>query len=369
MLLPIQRLKLDLMTAGLSVTPQAAAELSLHDPTRPLTLADYATTSGITLRLREDIWLNAPIRAHNPNFVSASPRNRLDHVDGRYIIRGEGEDLWEPAAPLPVPDYYNRRNASDEPYTDYAITHADRVRISPIQGCGIVCTFCDLPYRSGYRRRRIDGLVDSVGCALSDAALPARHVLISGGTPKAEDHGYLRTVFAAVARRFPACHIDIMMSPMEGLLDLHELREIGIHGLAVNLELWNRDLAKRLMRAKHDLGIDHYLDFIARAVAALGPGRVRSLILIGLEPPEDTLRAVLELASRGCDPVLSPFRPDPATPLRNHSVPSIALLEHVYLESLKIVARFPAVRLGPRCIPCQHNALAFPDGSNAFYWS
>ena len=361
-----QLTKLRLMTEGVSITRAAAHVLSLHETNRPLTLADYATTSGVTLQLDPDIWVNAPILAYNPNFVSSAPSFTLD-VEGHSDLVVRNHEIVLPVKPLPVPDYYNERNSSDEFYTSYAITHADRVRISPIEGCGMVCTFCDVPYKAKYRRRRIDGLIDAIGRALADDALPARHVLISGGTPRAEDNDFLKTVYLTVATTFSELEVDIMMVPTPGLLDLPVIYDAGIHGLALNLEIFNPEIAKRVMRAKHDLGLPYFLSFIEDAVVQFGPGRVRSLLVAGLEPLEDTLKGVEELAKRGCDPVLSPFRPDPATPLRNQPVPSAAFLTRLYLESLEIVARYN-VKLGPRCIPCQHNTLTFPDGSGAYYY-
>jgi hypothetical protein len=364
-----ERVKLLLMTEGVTVTSRAREELSLHQPDRPLTLAEYATTSGITLSLEGEVWVNAPIALHNPNFVSDDAPNVLDFEESQYFIRS-GESRI-PAKPLPVPDYHDELNSSEERYTTYAASHADRVRISPIEGCGIVCTFCDLPYEFRYRRKRVDGLVDSVQRAIDDKALPAKHILISGGTPSLDqdDMNFMNTVYRAVAERFSSFPVDIMMVPLPGLLDLGSLKAAGIHGLSINLEIYNRELARKVMRAKYDLGLDYYLDFIEKAVTIFGPGRVRSLLLVGLEPAEDTLKAVHELARRGCDPVLSPFRPDPSTPLRNHPVPGIDLLEQVYVESLNIVASYPGVKLGPRCIPCQHNTLTFPDGSSDYYFS
>ena len=90
--------------------------------------------------------------------------------------------------------------------------------------------------------------------------------------------------------------------------------------------------------------------------------------MVGIEPMEATLQAVEELAMRGCEPVLSPFRPDPATPLRDESPPSATFLEEIYVRSVEIVERHNA-KLGPRCIPCMHNTLTFPDESGYYYWS
>ncbi len=285
------------------------------------------------------------------------------------MVRSQGQTFS--ARPIPVPDYDCEKNSSEEPYTSYAITHTDRVRISPIEGCGMVCTFCDLPYEFRYRRKRIDGLVDSVQRAIDDKALPAKHVLISGGTPKSgkSEIDFLQTVYLTVASTFPDLDVDIMMVPLPGLLDLKTLREAGIHGLSINLEIYNQEISKKMMRAKYELGLQYYLEFIEDAVTEFGPGRVRSLLIVGLEPLEDTLKGVRELAVRGCDPVLSPFRPDPVTPLKHYPVPTVEMLERVYLESLEIVSSYPSVKLGPRCIPCHHNTLTFPDGSDVYYYS
>lgn len=80
-----------------------------------------------------------------------------------------------------MPEYHDERLPTGRPITDFAITHTDRVRISPIQGCSFVCTFCDLPYDKRYEKMPIEGLIDSIRRALEDQVLKAHHVLISGG--------------------------------------------------------------------------------------------------------------------------------------------------------------------------------------------
>ncbi len=353
---PVHRLKIDLFATGIAVTEAAVTRLSGVNGTRPLTLADYASTSGITLRLPGDVWVNAPIHKHNPNFVTA-PLHTLD-VDGSgFVVRGDSGEVQ--AVPIPVPDYYAEANEDGDPYTSYAITHSDRVRISPVEGCAIACRFCDLPFEYRYRTKSARGLVDSVARALRDQALPARHVLISGGLPRPADYQWLRDIWAAVPAAFPSIEVDIMMVPAPGLLVPKELRAAGIAGLSINMEMWNQELAAKLMPGKARFGRERWLTLVEEAVSEFGLGRVRSLLLVGIESVEDTLRAVDALAERGCDPVLSPFRPDPSTPMRNESPPSAEALVEVWERSMEIVHRH-GVRLGPRCVPCMHNTLTFP---------
>lgn len=363
MLTPVQDLKIRLMTDGMEVTPVALRRLQRGDEERPVTLADYASTSGISMALEGDVWANVPITAHNPNFVERPP-HVLDVAGSGYVVRSG--DLEVRAEPVPVPDYHSRTNRWGEAYTSYAYSHTDRVRISPIEGCGVICKFCDLPFEYRYRTKRIEGLVDSVRVALEDEALPAKHVLISGGTPKKSDHGYLQETYRAVLSAFPDTPVDIMMMPVDGLLDLDELGRLGVNQLSINIEMFNEELARKVMPAKARAGIQSYLDFIEGAVQQLGPGSVRSLILVGIEPEEDTLRGVEALAARGAEPVLSPFRPDPKTPMAGHAPPTVEQLRRVYLRSVEVAARY-GVKLGPRCIPCMHNTLTFPDDSGHYF--
>jgi 2-iminoacetate synthase ThiH len=288
----------------------------------------------------------------------------LDCLGDQFFIRGK--NLEVPVNPLPVPGYHDQRLPSGRLITDFAITHTDRVRISPIQGCSYVCTFCDLPFDKRYETMPIEGLTQSVRRALEDPVLPAHHVLISGGVPKDEDWPWLNEVYEEVAASFPDVNIDVMMVPVPGRFHVNHLHEIGINALFLNLELFSEEAARKIMPRKLRLGMKTYLEIIENAVETFGQGRVQSVLLVGLESLEDTLRGVQALAERGCDPVLSPFRPDPGTPLKNHPPPSAELLQEVYLLSLKIADR-EGVKLGPRCIPCMHNTLAFPDDSGLYH--
>jgi hypothetical protein len=158
------------------------------------------------------------------------------------------------------------------------------------------------------------------------------------------------------------------MAPAKGLLDPKFLKDVGIHGLSINLELYNPEVARRKARGKANIGLENYLRFIESCVDTFGPGKIRSLLMVGIEPMEDTLQGVQALAERGCDPVLSPFRPDPKTPLRGETPPSVELQKEVYQRAQDIVEKYHPVVLGPRCIPCQHNTLAFPSPVDSYYY-
>lgn len=352
---PSEKLKLGVLSEGVEILPDALTYITERNGDRPLSPADYASTSGIILELADGVWVNAPIATYNPNFVE-KPQFVLDFYEDGLVVRGNG---WESSAKFWLPPkYHDECNEHGIPYTSYAFTHADRVRISPIEGCALTCKFCDLPYEFRYRKKDVAGLVDAVRRALNDEIQPAGHVLISGGTPRPDDYEYLQECYEQVIRTFPSVPVDIMMVPMKGLLDVQHLHDIGVNELSINLEIFNREIARKVMRRKFDQGLSHYLDFLETSAAILGRGKVRSMLMVGLEPMEDTLAGVEAIALRGCVPVLSPFRPDASTPMRDVKPPTSAYLEEVYLRAHEITQRLGAP-LGPRCIPCGHNTLTF----------
>jgi len=349
-----EQLKFGLLASGIAIAPAAQDYIDRENGGRAMTPADYASTSGIILSLENGVWVNAPIERYNPNFVGGDAFVLDLDPGGRLRVQGEGLEsaarFWLP------PAYHGKSNAAGEPFNSYAHTHGDRVRIAPIEGCAMACHFCNLPYEFRYRRKSVAGLVESVAVAASDPVQPAHHVLISGGTPRAEDFEYVQEVYEAVATGFPQLHVDVMMVPADGLLDVAWLDQIGIAEISINLEIFNRDIARRIMRRKADQGVDRYLDFLEEAAEVMGPGRVRSMLMVGLEPIEDTLAGVEAIAARGCVPVLSPFRPDPATPMAAAPVPDRQRFEEAYLRG-KEIAHAHDVALGPNCVPCTHNTL------------
>lgn len=350
-----EELKFHLLADGVQLTPAAYAYIATRNRSTSLTPADYASTSGVILELEDEVWVNAPIAEHNPNFVDA-PACTLDVADGALVVTGHGKRsrawFWLP------PALHDETTPSGETYTSYGFVHTDRLRISPIEGCAFTCKFCDLPYEFRYRTKTIEGLIETVERALVDPVQPAAHILLSGGTPRPDDYGYLKDCYAAILERFSTVGVDIMMVPMPELIDVEELDRLGVDGLSLNVEIHNRELARSLMRRKHDHGLDPYLEFIRHAADRLGPGRVRSMLVVGIEPLEDTLAGVRAIAERGAVPVLSPFRPDPSTPLRSWAPPTAAQLREAYVRSLEIT-RDLGVPLGPRCVPCSHNTLTF----------
>ncbi|MEW6408312.1 MAG: radical SAM protein, partial [Patescibacteria group bacterium] len=355
MLNKLELLKIDLMAHGMGVSERAKQDLT-QDGKIPLSLFEYATTSGIPLRIQDsDIYVNSPFAE---DFCKGA-NWQLDSRDREFFIVKGGEE--QRVEPVSLPSYFNTR------WSQFAMSHTDRVRISPIAGCSFSCEFCDLSRTPEYQKKSVENLIESVRVALNDPVLPARHVLISGGNPKPQDESYMDEVYERVTKAFDV-PVDIMMVTRRDVSYVDKLYSWGVNELSVNLELFNPQIADRMIVGKNKIGREGYFRFLERAVEVYGRNKVRSILLVGLEPLEDTLRGVEALAQRGVSPVLSPFRPSPKTPLAHLSPPTAQQLAEVYEKSREIAEKHK-VKLGPSCIPCHHNTLTFPDGSDFYKYS
>lgn len=348
-----QRLKFRLLAEGMAISPAARLRLDELRGERDLTPADYASTTGLILRLEDEVWVNAPIADHNPSLV-VTPRTGLEVISDSFVLCGG--DLESAAKVCLPPLYHGRKLSTGRPANHFAFTHADRVRLAPIGGCTMRCKFCNIPYEDPYETKSVDDMIEVLELAFTDPLQPARHVMISGGTPSPRDVPYLRTVYERILGAYPHRHVDIMMVPVPGLLDLPRLKDLGLHELSINVELFNAEIARTLMPQKSGHGLRAYLDCIREAVRILGPGKVRSMLLVGLEAPADTMQGVREILEAGAIPVLSPFRPSMSTPLRDVTTMSASAYEEFFLGATEL-AQSAGLHLGPSCPPCTHNTL------------
>jgi hypothetical protein len=328
----------------------------------PLTIHEYATTGGVTLRMG-DVFLNAPF---DDWYCDRSEALLAVGAGGGLAVRYAGREV--PCEVLPLPGYLGQKNRLGELVSATTMSHGDRIRVSPISGCTLDCRFCDLPALR-YTRHSAEQVLASIEVAKLDQNLPAHHLLISGGSPGPAHFDWFDDVVCTVAAG-AGLPTDVMMSPREGSLDyIERYVRAGVTGFSFNLEVYGEQRALEIMPRKHTRSTPHMARTIDAALSALGrDGRVRSIVIIGLEDVEPTLAAIDFIASLGADPVLSPFRPAQKTDLERWEPPTEAYLRKVYSAALDIAATYD-VRLGPRCIPCQHNVLVMPDRSGDYWYS
>jgi len=360
-------LKLQLMQNGAIFSAEARKHMC-RSRFGLITFSDYATTGGVVAVLDERVYVNIPVKFQNTPFSV--------HNDGENMVLLYNKKRIDVSfRVIPPPKYAldNTRLEDGTPVRELVMTHADRTRISPVHGCAYHCSFCTCN-ASLYKEISVAQLDQAFNTALNDPYNKPRHVLISGGTPNAEERSYrwLNEVYRHFPRNYPQYDFDVMLSPRGMLpkMDSDEdykdfltfLRdECGVKTMSVNLELYNDSLRERFIPDKAALGKNNYYRFIRLAVELFGSNNIRSSLVVGLEPKEDTLHGVSALLDCGCMPVLSAFVPAPGTDMANYPAPTVEfLMDTVYMANT--MAETAGLCLGPICKPCTHNSISVEDG-------
>lgn len=361
-------LKIRLMQSGAVFTEKARSHMP-RGKFGHVAFADYATTGGIVVVVAESFYANVPVRFENTPFC-------IDWTEDAFVLKKEGAVLPVSIAIRPVPQYAldNVRLEEGTPVRELVMTHADRLRISPVHGCNFHCQFCTCNNQR-YWEVPVEKLDQAVQMALGDPNNHPRHILISGGTPREEEssYDYLNRVYYFFPHKYVDYEFDVMLSPRgrhagqsdendyeDFLKYLHE--DCGITTMSINLELYNENLRKKYIPEKYAIGKEQYLLFIRKAVAVFGEGKIRSSLVTGLEDKEDTLAGVRELAACGCIPVLSAFVPAPGTFMERYPKPEADFVLEIVHEAAEIVRNNHTV-LGPLCRSCTHNSLTEESGS------
>ena len=353
-------LKTHCLATGIQVEAGALDVLSHHGEL-PLTVHEYATTGGVTLKIG-DVFVNAPF----DDWFSDRSEATLAHDDNGFVVRFRNHEIATEV--LPLPGYLDAVNDRGEAVTATTMSHCDRIRVSPITGCYLDCGFCDFPALR-YTRHDAAEVLASLEVAKADRNLPAHHVLISGGSPGPKHYEWFDDTLVKIIEG-AGLPVDVMMSPRDGSLDhVHRLIAAGAGGFSFNLEVFGADAASTIMPRKHLRSTPHLARTVEAAVSGVGSqGRVRSLVIVGLDQWQDTLDAITFLCSLGCEPVLSPFRPARDTRLERWEPPTEKFLLDIHEAAIEIAAT-QGLLIGPRCIPCQHNTLVIPDGTPNYWYS
>lgn len=340
-------IKANLFEKGIKITPEAKAILDTKSDI--WLMDDYITCSGVTLHFDNEFITAGSDENSNYELIAKDDKLYLKTPDNAIIET----DVITP------PDYMKDEIVIEgKTITVYVNTYTDRVRLQLISGCANKCKFCNAT-EFKYEFNSISGLEKALHIALSQSDV--RHVLISSGSVKKADLEKITEMYDYFGNKYSNLNLDIMMTPRgftsytdstqyEGYIK--HLKDSGISGLSINMELNNPEYLKKYCPEKAAIGQNNYLKFIELAVKIFGKDNVRSLLIVGLEPLEDTLKGVEKLAKIGCNPVLSPLFPYGEA----NFPPNAELFIKSKEESEKICKKYN-ISMGPLCKPCSHNVL------------
>ncbi len=342
-------LKIMLLCRGISISPAAMTYLTLNGD------MDYEEFSAVTLWLKDDVWVTAP---YGNILYNLSPFTiDYDSVSLQLILNYFGKSLL--ITDVQKKDtYYDCKTRQDHYMSEIMYIGLDRLRIFFRNGCyfrekGSACKFCDLV---GTKNNfTIEEIYEAFEKYKTYSQI--KHYLIGGGSD-APDSGYNRIIeLADYIKRETNKPIYVMCLPCSDEHTLLQMKEAGVTEIAFNIEIFNRNYAKLLMPGKGAIPYQVYLDALEKAVTIWGnTGRVRSVILIGIDEEKTLLSGIEQLCKIGVAPILSYLQPLSDTPMEHYIGLSESEVQSLYYKILEICQKYN-IELGPECSLCQSNVI------------
>ena len=343
------RIKILLLCRGISITPEAWEYAARAGG------ADWEEFGAVTVRLLGKYWITAPCREP---WYDLSPMELALSPDGAsYVLRCYGRELF-PVELMPADPRGDLQTAGGHALKDIVYLSPDRLRVYHRNGCalqsaGVGCKFCDL---FGVEE---DFSFQEIREALSHywREPRVRHFLIGGGSdlPPGRWDGVL--ALAEYLHAHSEKPIYLMSQPISDPALLRRLRDAGVTEVAFNIEIFDRELAARVMPGKARNTAEDYCRALENAVRLWGrSGAVRSAVLLGFDDPEHFAQGIGMLCGMGVAPILSVFRPCPGTPLAGYMLPDERSVLDCF-ETAERICRRAGLQLGPSCQACQNNTV------------
>jgi len=256
-------LKFELLTSGIQISDQAKDYVKAAK--RPLRTRS-GSSGGLDLILPNNIHVNVPV---DESFASQSVLI-LDTLSEGLVIR-RGEDILSPVVLQTLPKYYSMHTSDGVPMVKVGqMCSGDRFCYGMT---GPYCWFWKSERRCKYcsiglnktrdaARKTIEELLETLEQAISDPVIPARHILIGGGTTEGEDMGAILAsdLCKAIKERFNiSCYVMISAPLRNEYIDL--LYDSGADELGMNLEFYSDAAWEEMIPGKNRyIGKKRYLE-------------------------------------------------------------------------------------------------------------
>jgi radical SAM protein (TIGR04043 family) len=139
-----------------------------------------------------------------------------------------------------------------------------------------------------------------------------RQMVMTTGTSAGADRGakHLCKCVRAVKGAVPELPIQVQIEPPVEMSWIDALRDAGADAIGIHIEALDQDVRERWTPGKATVSLERYEEAWARALAAFGPNRVSTYLLVGLgEDPDELVHGAERLIERGIYPFVVPYRP------------------------------------------------------------
>ena len=369
-------LEIDLFCKGMRIDPSCA----LVEDGRGVSRTRAGLGSGLELVLPgslKNIWMNVPVEE---DFARASPYRLVKSGPG-YWVEDDRARLRYPVRIPPEPAWYARPTSSGTPMRRIGVLQGTYLGIYISNSClfwysnpSMHCRFCTTGANVGVNEVALKGLEDVVEvCRAAREESGVTFVHFNSGYSK-RCHEEAAPFVKAVKERVGGL-IGLQLMPSRDLSVYDRLIDLGVDHFSFCYEFQNPEYFARYLPGKEaTLGQQAFFDALEYTARKLGKGAVSGEIIAGVEPIEDTLRAIDYITGVGAFPTVCIFRPVIGSDMERHPSPRYEdmriVFQHVYDACRRNripIGLAPNLEVSLICQPDDTRYLASPGVSTWMY--
>ena len=325
-------LELDLFCKGMKIDQSCDLE---HDA-RMVTRTRAGLGSGLEIIIPahpEDIYMNVPLLE---KFVKDSLYTLIKR-DGRYIITKEAADVAVIRLPR-QPAFYTQKTRNGTLMSRVGTMQGTYLAIYPAQVCGywkpedkVNCRFCSTGLNVGVSEegeKRVQDVVETAIAAKKQEGVTFVH--FNTGYYDGNELDIVEPYVKAIKEE-TGLLVGVQCPPCKELSKYNKLKALGVDHLSFCFELYNPEYFQKYCPGKHKtLTQQAFFDAMEYASKLWGKGRVSGEIIAGIEPIEDTLKAIDYITSVGAFPTICVFRPTLGTEMEDYPSPKFEDMAKIF---------------------------------------
>jgi hypothetical protein len=319
-------LKIALFCRGLRIGPGC----NLEEDARFLSRTRAGLGSGLDLVIPgelKDLWVNVPVEE---DFVEDSPFLLIARSGTYWVRDGESGNEYEVMIPG-EPNWYGAKTSKGTPMYRVGVLQGTYLGIYVSNSCSfwyhspsLGCKFCTTGLNVGVNEsaeKDVDDVVEVAQAAKAESGVTFVH-LNSGFAGKDRALDAVAPYVKALKERVGVL-TGVQVTPSPNLWKYDWMVDCGTDHFSFCYEFHNPKVFANACPGKEKfLGQRTFMNALEYTAKKMGPGRVSGEIIAGVEPLEDTLKAIDYIAGLGAFPTVCIFRPTLGSEMERYPSPS-----------------------------------------------
>jgi len=333
-------LEIDLFCRGLRVPDSVSLEGA-----RGISRTRAGLGSGLELvlpsasRLKTAIWVNVPVVEH---FVASSPYVLEGGPQAGYHVRDERAGTAYPVRVPREPAWYDRPTSRGVPMQRIGVMQGTYLGIYVNKVCTfwnfeprLNCHFCTTGQNVGDAETTEKTIADVVEtCRAARDESGATFVHLNGGFQGSRGIESILPYVEAI-KRDVGMLVGVQLAPERDFSRYDQLIDLGVDHLSFCVEFYDPQWFARICPGKaRMLGQPLFFDAMAHCAGRMTRGAVSGEIIAGVEPLDQTLKAIDAITALGCFPTVCIFRPTIGSDMEQWPSPEyddmLRVMRHVY---------------------------------------